>query len=90
MQWWLKQEAPTSISRGSSPQRDIIVLAEKTFATANITSEGWLRDWCNKTFAHTATPAKVVKECTDVIVDNIIAKLDQEEKTTKRGKYLPF
>lgn len=61
-------------------QRDIIVLAEKTFATANITSEGWLRDWCNKTFAHTATPAKVVKECTDVIVDNIIAKLDQEEK----------
>lgn len=57
-------------------------LARKFFTYAGVDSTDWLSTWCNHTFGEENPASSVVKECTDVIVREILTKqsLDQPAK----------
>lgn len=47
-------------------------LAQKFFAYAGVDSANWLPSWCEQTFGEVAPASSVVKECTDLIVKQIL------------------
>lgn len=47
-------------------------LAQKFFAHAGVDSANWLQTWCDQTFGESTPASSVVKECTDVVVKQVL------------------
>lgn len=47
-------------------------LAQKFFTYAGVDSVNWIQSWCEQTFGEVTPASSVVKECTDVIVKQVI------------------
>lgn len=55
-------------------------LAHNFFNYAGVACDTWLHGWCDDTFAAETAPASsVIHECTEVIVNYILSRLEQED-----------
>ena len=57
---------------------EVRAFAHRFFRYAGLPSDGWVDEWCGKTFEGAVPASTVVRECTDVVVKHIL----QEEAET--------
>ena len=54
--------------------RDAAELANRFFAYTGTETSGWLSEWCAKMFGETVPASTVVRECTAVVVQKVLAE----------------
>ncbi len=57
---------------------EIRAFAHKFFQYTGLPSDGWVDEWCGKTFVGAVPASTVVRECTDVVVKHILQEGDAD------------
>ena len=59
-------------------QDEIEQMARKFFTYADVECASWVREWCRNTFDSQAPASSVVRECTQVVVNQILYRTKEE------------
>lgn len=57
---------------------EVVLLARKFFDYSGVDSSEWLHNWCEKTFNGTVPASTVIRECTELIVEQVLDAFEED------------